>query len=143
MTGNALLPRYDRIGTPLKKDRQTPRPRAVGKIALGAIPKDKKRRAAIIDDEMRKLFARMTNAHYRKKRTASLRFVHDQIVGHLMSVARVDQDTGRIVIDRKRSELARKGIPTFRQYHYWYQTSGRKLQDDIARVWVGTPFTTI
>jgi hypothetical protein len=140
MTPNALLPRFDRIGTPHK-------PRKISRV-LGAALKEndeerrrreergepKRRDAVIISPELRELFDTMTNTHYRKKRTASLRFVHDQILGHLQSIARVNQKTGRVEVDGKRSEQAKKGLPTLRQYQYWYQTSGRKMQDELARI---------
>lgn len=132
MTANALLPRFDRIGTPAPaKDGKIPA-RDIDKV-LGRPLKDGSREAVIINDDLRGLFETMTNSHYRKKRTATLRFVHDQILGHLQSVARIDQSTGRLEVDKKRANQAKAGLPTLRQYRYWYQTSGRKLSDDIAR----------
>lgn len=134
MVINALLPRYDRVGTPLQADRKTPGKRKFKAGYLGARPVVRKTRAPIVTDEMRELFEKMTTGHYRKKRSASLKSAYLQIVGQMQSHVQIDQSSGRVVQNKKLAELSKDGIPTLRQYYYWYKTSRRKSEDDIARV---------
>lgn len=134
MVINALLPRYDRVGTPLEADGKTLRKRTFKAGHLGAIPQVRRKRAPIITDEMRDLFAKMTTSHYRKKRSASLKSAYNQIVGHLQSEVQIDQSSGRVVQKKKIADLSKDGIPTLRQYYYWYKKSRRQQEDDIARV---------
>jgi Integrase core domain len=131
---NALLPRYDRVGVPLEADGKTLRKRTFKVGHLGALPKVRTTRAPIVTDEIRELFAKMTTGHYRKKKNSSLRSAYKQIVGHLQSHVCIDQSSGRVVANKERAKLSKDGIPTLRQYYYWYKTSSRKVEDDIARV---------
>lgn len=133
MVINALLPRYDRVGTPLEADGKTPRKRECKAGHLGARPKVRKTRAPIVTDDMRDLFEKMTNGHYRKKRSASLISAYKQIVGRLQSEVQIDQSTGRVVQKEEIAKLSKDGIPTLRQYYYWYKKRKRKTEDDIAR----------
>ena len=125
MRPDALLPAFHKIG---QLKRRTPKK---GKF-LGAIPTEGIPRSLPIDENMRKLFSKMTREHYTNKRQNSLAVAYKQIKGHLTSDVWLNPKTNRIEPKKEVHDRARN-LPTMRQFRYWYKTSNRVVSDQTAR----------
>ena len=125
MTGHALCPQFDACGVR--------GPRSRGKMKLGRPPKGDKKPGVNITPEIEEAFDKGVTRYYKRCPVATLAQAFERILVDLSVEHVLDQETGMIEL-RTVAFFKEHGLPTIRQFRYWYQKSGRVLRDKKARM---------
>ncbi|RIV78602.1 DDE-type integrase/transposase/recombinase [Pelagerythrobacter aerophilus] len=125
MTPDALIPDYEEVGGrgQRKNYRGSKEKRPVGEG----------RQVCRITPEIEGVFKKMTDRYYKGKDRVSLKFCSDQARGYL-ATAQLNKDAGLELRTGEEDWTDKVAVPSYRQFLYWYNNSGRSADDEKERL---------